>query len=230
MFNPFRRPPPGTPATPEEAWIRRIAESQDRAALAALYREYQPRLVRFLGRVTRHEALIEEVINDTLWIVWQRAADYRGDARVSTWIMGIAYRVAMKALRDQDDPCWRGNSDDSELENLLVTDPRADRETRDWVAKGLARLPPDQRLTVELVYGQGHTLEETAAIMECPVGTAKARLFHARVKLRNLLPELAGEPELAKAVGEPRGKVYDVSAPQGSHGTPERPFVCREIE
>jgi len=65
MFNPFRRPPPGTPATSEETWLRRIAESQDRAALAALYREYQPRLVRFLGRVTRHEALIEEVVNDT---------------------------------------------------------------------------------------------------------------------------------------------------------------------
>jgi RNA polymerase sigma-70 factor (ECF subfamily) len=37
--------------------------------------------------------------------------------------------------------------------------------------------------------------------MECPVGTAKARLFHARVKLRNLLPELAGEPELLRSEG-----------------------------
>jgi RNA polymerase sigma-70 factor (ECF subfamily) len=200
MFNPFRRSP-STPAPSDEAWLRRIAESQDRAALAALYREYQPRLVRFLGRVTRHDALIEEVVNDTLWIVWQRAADFRGDARASTWILGIAYRVAMKALRDQDDPCWLGAGEEPELENLLVSDPRADRETRDWLAKGLAKLPPDQRLTVELVYGQGHTLEETAAIMECPVGTAKARLFHARVKLRNLLPELAGEPVLAKAEG-----------------------------
>ncbi|HJV71023.1 RNA polymerase sigma factor [Ideonella sp.] len=200
MFNPFRRtPPPDAPATPDQAWIRRIAETQDRAALAALYREYQPRLVRFLGRLTRHDSLIEEVVNDTLWIVWQKAGDYRGEARVSTWIMGIAYRVALKAFRDQDDPCWR--ADESDMEALLVTDPRADRETHDWLAKGLARLPPDQRLTVELVYGQGHTLEETAAIMECPIGTAKARLFHARVRLRNVLPDLAGEPEAARAEG-----------------------------
>jgi RNA polymerase sigma-70 factor, ECF subfamily len=201
MFHPFRRtPPPAAPATPEQAWIRRIAESQDRAALAALYSDYQPRLVRFLSRLTRRDALIEEVVNDTLWIVWQKAGDYRGEARVSTWIFGIAYRVAMKALRDQDDPCWQ--ADEADMETLLVTDPRADRELRDWLAKGLQRLPPDQRLTVELVYGQGHTLEETAAIMECPVGTAKARLFHARVRLRNLLPDLAGEAEsdLADAV------------------------------
>jgi len=200
MFNPFRRtPPPDAPATPDQAWIRRIAETQDRAALASLYREYQPRLVRFLGRLTRHDSLIEEVVNDTMWIVWQKAADYRGEARASTWIMGIAYRVAMKAFRDQADPCWL--ADESDMEALLVTDPHADRETRDWLAKGLAKLPPDQRLTVELVYGQGHTMEETAAIMECPVGTAKARLFHARVRLRNLLPDLAGEPEAARAEG-----------------------------
>jgi RNA polymerase sigma-70 factor (ECF subfamily) len=32
-----------------------------------------------------------------------------------------------------------------------------------------------------------------AAIMQCPVGTVKARLFHARVKLRNVLPVLAGD-------------------------------------
>jgi RNA polymerase sigma-70 factor (ECF subfamily) len=199
MLNPFRRPPPAAPATPDQGWLRRIAESQDRAALAALYREYQPRLVRFLGRLTRHDSLIEEVVNDTLWIVWQKAGDYRGDARVSTWIMGIAYRVALKAFRDQADPCWQAS--DAELETLLVTDPNAERETRDWLGKGLQRLPADQRVTVELVYGQGHTLEETAAIMQCPVGTAKARLFHARVRLRNVLPELAGEPAPARSEG-----------------------------
>jgi len=195
-----RRPASASVASPDQGWLRRIAETQDREALTALYREYQPRLVRFLGRVTRHEALIEEVINDTLWIVWQKAGDYRGEARVSTWILGIAYRVAMKALRDQDDPCWHGSDDD--LEALAgQQDPHATHEVRDWLAKGLARLPADQRLTVELVYGQGHTLEETAAIMECPVGTAKARLFHARVRLRNLLPDLAGEPSLARSEG-----------------------------
>jgi RNA polymerase sigma-70 factor (ECF subfamily) len=39
----------------------------------------------------------------------------------------------------------------------------------------------------------GHTLDDVAVIMQCPVGTVKARLFHARVKLRNVLPTLAGD-------------------------------------
>lgn len=58
----------------------------------------------------------------------------------------------------------------------------------------MERLSADQRVVVELVYGIGHSLEEVAGIMQCPVGTVKARLFHARVKLRNVLPELAGSP------------------------------------
>lgn len=182
----------------EHDCLHRIAR-QDRAALAQLYRAYQPRLARFLHRFTRQEGLIEEVINDTFWVVWQRAAQYRGDARVSTWIMGIAYRQALKAFRDGDDPALHDSGD--ELEPLLVADVDGERETRDWLDKGLRRLPEDLRLTVELVYGQGHTLEETAAIMGCPVGTAKSRLFHARVRLRNLLPALAGEQAPAAAQG-----------------------------
>jgi RNA polymerase sigma-70 factor (ECF subfamily) len=46
-------------------------------------------------------------------------------------------------------------------------------------------------VVLELAYGGGHSLEEIAAIMQCPLGTVKARMFHARVKLRNLLPDLA---------------------------------------
>jgi RNA polymerase sigma-70 factor (ECF subfamily) len=56
----------------------------------------------------------------------------------------------------------------------------------------MQQLPTDQRLTVELAYGQGHSCEEIAEIMDCPVNTVKTRMFHARGKLRMLLPRLAG--------------------------------------
>src|SRR4051812_46317321 len=190
MFSSFRSrfQAEGSMSEPEQ--IRQVAAG-NRRALEALYRNYQPRLARFLSRFTRHEGLIEEVINDTFWVVWQKADQFRGDARVSTWIMGIAYRLAMKAFRDQDD-LTRHDSDEH-LAASLYHDPDADREVRDWLGKGLKLLPLDQQTTIELVYGQGYTIEEAAAIMECPVGTAKSRLFHARVRLRNLLPDLAGD-------------------------------------
>ena len=71
----------------------------DERALRELYAQYYPRLVRFLLRVTRDEGLISEAINDTFLVVWQKAADFRGDSSLSTWIIGISYRKALKALK-----------------------------------------------------------------------------------------------------------------------------------
>jgi RNA polymerase sigma-70 factor (ECF subfamily) len=168
--------------------LQRMA-SGDRAALATLYRSYHGRLGRFLSRLTRRADVIEEVINDCFWIAWQKAGDFRGDSRVSTWIMGIAYRCGLKALRQHgDEPVEDSNIPE---ERIPTEDPNEDRELRDWLGKGLERLSADQRVVVELVYGAGHNLDDVATIMQCPVGTVKARLFHARVKLRNVLPALA---------------------------------------
>ncbi|HEV3423857.1 MAG TPA: sigma-70 family RNA polymerase sigma factor [Paraburkholderia sp.] len=165
--------------------------AQDKAALAALYREYHRRLVRFLGRFTRRDDVIEEVINDTFLIVWQKAAEFRGQARVSTWLMGIAYRVTLKALRQgglSHEPLHAENDE-------RTSEPFADHELADWVAKGLTRLSAEQRLVLELAYVMGHSLEEIAEITVAPVSTVKARMFHARVKLRNVMPALAGLAE-----------------------------------
>jgi RNA polymerase sigma-70 factor (ECF subfamily) len=163
----------------------------DRVALGVLYRSYHGRLCRFLSRLTRRSDVIEEVINDCFWIAWQKAGTFHGDSRVSTWLMGIAYRCGLKALRQHgDEPV---EDDTLPEQRTPAHDLDEDRELRDWLGKGLDRLSADQRIVIELVYGVGHTLDEVAVIMQCPVGTVKARLFHARVKLRNVLPALAGE-------------------------------------
>ena len=168
----------------------------DRAALSVLYRSYHGRLGRFLSRLTRRPDIIDEVINDCFWIAWQKAGTFHGDSRVSTWLMGIAYRCGLKALRQHgDEPV----EDDAIPEDRTPAhDPGEDRELRDWLGKGLDRLSTDQRVVIELVYGVGHSLDDVAVIMQCPVGTVKARLFHARVKLRNVLPALAGDSRTTK--------------------------------
>jgi RNA polymerase sigma-70 factor, ECF subfamily len=173
----------------ESGLVREIAAGE-RDALACLYRRYRRRLVRFLARLTRRADIIDEAINDVFWVVWQQADRFRGESRVSTWIMGIAYRCALKALRTHR-ASLAGDSPDEDAGTML-DDPFAAHELNDWVAKGLDRLTPEQRLTLELAYGSGHSLDEIAAIMDCPTSTVKARMFHARVKLRNLLPTLAG--------------------------------------
>ncbi|MFG6429547.1 RNA polymerase sigma factor [Roseateles sp. LYH14W] len=173
--------------------LLRAVAGGDRAALATLYRAYHPRLCQFLTRLTRRTDLMDEIVNDSFWIVWQKAGGFRGDSRVSTWIIGIAYRCGLKALR-RDGPDDLDSLDDDDLPATAAADePAEQRELRDWLDKGLSKLSWEQRVIVELVYAGGHSLEEAAAITQAPVGTLKSRLFQARLKLRNLLPALAGD-------------------------------------
>jgi RNA polymerase sigma-70 factor (ECF subfamily) len=171
----------------------------DRRALEELYLSYHRRLARFLSRFTTRYENVEEIINDTFMVVWQSAKDFRNASQVSTWIIGIAYRTALKSFRRQKNHGIARSLEDYPEQTV---DPTFDTEVNDWLKHGLSRLPIEQRLTLELAYHMGHSLEEIAAITECPVGTVKARMFHAREKLRQYLPALSGGPsDLSARIG-----------------------------
>lgn len=161
----------------------------DHRALEELYLGYHRRLARFLSRFTPRYENVEEIINDTFMVVWQSARDFRHASQVSTWVIGIAYRTALKSVRRQKNHTAARNLDDCPEQTV---DPASVTEVQDWLKHGLNQLSVEQRLTLELAYHMGHSLEEIAAITECPVGTVKARMFHAREKLRQYLPALGG--------------------------------------
>ena len=181
-------PRPATPSSDpqDRALLERIAQ-RDGAAMQELYHAYHRRLARFLMRLTSRYELAEEVINDTFIVVWQRAADFRGASQVSTWIFGIAYRRALKTLRS-----LRPLPPGLELEEEAHEEPAKQIELREWLGAALERLPAEQRMVVELAYHVGHSCEEIATIMDCPVNTVKTRMFHARRKLRALLEAFSG--------------------------------------
>ena len=172
----------------EVALIRRIA-LHDRSALAELYAIYHRRLARFLGRFIRQYDVVQEIVNDTLFIVWQQADRFRGSSRVSTWIMGIAYRRALRALRQASS---RSAVQALAEDTAIADDPFETAEQRELLARALGTLPLEQRMVLELTYFMGHSCEEIATIVDCPVNTVKTRMFHARRKLRILLPALSG--------------------------------------
>src|ERR1700758_5222440 len=181
--------------------LARIGEG-DRKAFEELYHLYHRRMARFLTRLTRRYDIAEEVINDTFWVVWRKAHTFRGDSQPSTWILGIAYRKARNAFRASARLAEKNLQ--VELEPLTDTAPSGTEELRDWLGRALAELPVEQRLAVELCYELGHSCEEIAKIMDCPVNTVKTRLFHARAKLQRLLPQLA-TPVTAAADRDARG-------------------------
>src|SRR3546814_13701709 len=108
---------------------------------------------------------MEEAVNDCCWDAWRQAGDFRGDARVSTWLMGIAYRCGLKALRRQGDE----SIDDADLPELECgVDPNEDRELRDLLNRALQQLGATQRVTIEPVYRVGTRPVEVAAPLHIP--------------------------------------------------------------
>jgi len=174
----------------ERALLASIAE-QDRDALGELYRVYQPRLFKFIFRLIRDYEIVEELVNDVMLVIWRGAAGFRGAAKVSTWIFGIAYRQTMRRLSRR------------QLKLVADIDPdefpaptSADVETEDWVKAGIDALPVTQRAAVILVFYNGLSYAEAAVVADCPVNTIKTRMFHARRKLRELLNQ-AAQPDTA---------------------------------
>jgi RNA polymerase sigma-70 factor, ECF subfamily len=164
----------------------------DRAAFQRLYLRHQPALARFIARHSSRRDLADEIINDAFWVVWRKAGEFRGDSKAATWIIGIAYRCMLKSLRSN---AAVAEADETEIADLAPDGggEAEQRELRDWVRRGLALLAPEQRMTMELAYFLGQSCDEIASIMNCASGTVKARMFHARLRLRNSLPGLGGD-------------------------------------
>jgi RNA polymerase sigma-70 factor (ECF subfamily) len=174
----------------ERELLERIVHRRDQAAFRTLYSNYYQRLSRLLARMSIRREDIEEVVNDTFWVVWTKAHEFRGASQLSTWIIGIAYRRALNALRRAK---LRPVSDEPFDEDSVSVGSSEEGETnQQWLALGLERLPVEQRMALELTYTLGHSCEEVAAILDCPVNTVKTRLFRARETLKQVLPKLAG--------------------------------------
>lgn len=178
-----------SPVPPDEAALLGRIAAEDMAAFEALYRLYRPRLKRFIERMTRQSGLVEEVLDDTMMVVWRKAHTYNHGAKPSTWIFAIAYRQTLKALRRYDEAV-----EFDQVEHALGVEPGPEDElqqleTRRQLAGAMDALSTEHRAVLELTYYMGYACREVAEVMDCPVDTVKTRMFYARRKLKMLLGE-----------------------------------------
>lgn len=185
-MNPHLRGPASPPSVEDEAVLLQRVAARDRHAFELLYRLYYRRLTRFLEQVMRRPYLVEEVVDDTMLVVWRKADGFNHASRLSTWIFAIAYRKALKALKRADrrrEVPWEGEGSAQEgPESELM-----EREAHHRLREALTTLSTEQRAVVELTYYHGYAYREIAQIVGCPVDTVKTRMFHARRKLKVLL-------------------------------------------
>jgi RNA polymerase sigma-70 factor (ECF subfamily) len=171
--------------------LERIVQ-RDLPAFETLYRSYHPRLTRFLTSLLRRPHLVEEALNDTMMVVWKRPEKFNGASKVSTWIFAIAYRTALKARSRLDEPV----EDRDDLQPVDHSDPERDlgqRQVRSVLMTAMGKLSAEHRAVLDLTYFHDVGCREIAEILDCPVGTVKTRMHHARRYLKDMLAGRLGD-------------------------------------
>ncbi|WP_228374509.1 sigma-70 family RNA polymerase sigma factor [Demequina rhizosphaerae] len=167
----------------------------DQAAFERVYDALAGTVHGLALRIVRDPQLAEDVAQEALVEVWRAAARYRpehGSARA--WVLTITHRRAVDRVRSEQSHADRlmnhgprhavGAADQVEKPEDVV-----DAMDAQWraarVRKGLEALTPLQREALELTYYKGYTNRQLAESLGIPLGTAKARIRDAMIRLRD---------------------------------------------
>lgn len=175
---------------PDAELITRVLERDDRHAFSQLVRRHQSAVRGLLRRLTcGNLAQADDLAQETFIRAYRGLSGYRGGARLSTWLHRIAYNVFLKA---------QGRERTLELPEELTSRAAGERTAlRHDLARALVDLAPAERAAIALAFGQEHTHEEVAAILDCPLGTVKTHIARGKEKLRQTLR--AYEPQIREA-------------------------------
>jgi RNA polymerase sigma-70 factor, ECF subfamily len=164
------------------------ARSGETAAFNRLATLYAAPLWRCAMTLGRDGHWAEDLAQETLIEAWRSLVRFDGRCRFSTWLYGILRHRFLKGRR-------RHNADKLSPSGDLDREPctawppdrlaEASEDARQ-VRRAVSSLPDEHRLVVELRFFAGASLDEIAAVLDCPLGTVKSRLHYALEKLRQM--------------------------------------------
>lgn len=200
-----------------------LAAAGNQSAFEALYRLLSRRVHAFLYRMLKSAEAADEVMADTLYEVWQTAGRYRGDARVATWVLGIARNKALMAIRNR--PRVRYEDIDELADTLDSEAPDgyallAQGEACELIHRGMQGLSDKHRECLHLTHFEDLSMREIAELLGIPEGTVKSRLSHARVRLAASVSVMMQRGLIRRSTAHPaqsRGNAAGASEPAPYH-------------
>jgi RNA polymerase sigma-70 factor (ECF subfamily) len=167
-----------------------------------LYRRRHNDVYRFAFAMAKSRSFAQDVTQEVFLNVLENASRFdSAKGTVRAWLFGCARYVTLDRLRlerrwTDDMPADLGTLDSDER---LLADQRVER-----LHAAIARLPVEYREAIVLVELQELTYAETAAVLDCPIGTVRSRLHRGRVLLATMLDESDQlVPETKPSVGAP---------------------------
>lgn len=162
-----------------------LAQSGDRGALEELLRETYAPLRRYVMYLAGPE-LAEDVLQETSIQIFRKLKYLREPSVYRAWTFRIASRIAFAQLKSARR--WQP-LEEAPVEQLTAVDERMGEPPDEGFLELMDHVSPASRAVLLLRYQQDLSVEESAAILEIPVGTAKSRLHYGVTMLRNYLRE-----------------------------------------
>lgn len=178
----------------EAALVARLRQD-DRRAFEELVITYQHRLFGVAFRMLGNRAEAEEIAQETFLRAHRALPEFRGEARLHTWLYGIASRLCLNRLASAERRVVRG--DDEALAAAASDEPsaaaRLERAERDAaVREAIGALPEERRIVVVLRDLEGLSYDEIAEVLGLEPGTVRSRLHRARLDLKAKLERFTG--------------------------------------
>ena len=171
------------PATPDQTMLVLLAQTGDRTALEQLLRGCYAPLRRYITRLAG-SALADDILQETSLQIYRKLPFLREPAVFRSWTFRIASRIAFSHLKRARR--WQP-LDDVPPEHLSTLDPGFGEPPDEAFLTLLDHVSPASRAVLLLRYQHDLSIEESAAILEIPIGTAKSRLHYGVTTLRKYL-------------------------------------------
>ena len=171
--------------------IARVRAGDDEA-FRLIFERYARPIVSFIFDMVGERGAAEELMQETFVRAYKNLASLRDEARLSTWLFGIARNVAREALRSRQQSSRKVMLDDPAVQELREAGPRPDdklihEEMNQAMRVALGKLDEDKRLVFTLKVFQQQSYEEIAVITGFSVAKLKTDLHRARAEMRRLL-------------------------------------------
>ena len=157
----------------------RVARNGDPDAFALLVERHQEKIRAFLRRLLGgDDAAADDVAQDTFLAAYQKMHTFRGQAALGTWLHTIAYRQFITLTRKNKRMQVMADVPDA------GTDTREATDSEIMARQLLAQLGHEDRACLTLAYSVGMSHAEIARVVDQPLGSVKARIHRAKIKLQ----------------------------------------------
>jgi RNA polymerase sigma-70 factor (ECF subfamily) len=181
-----------------DARLLAAAKSGHSVAFGELFNRYKGRAFYLAQRIMRNHEDAEDVVQEAFQLAFVHLHDFKGEARFSTWLSRIAINVALMKFRKKAGKVEISIDEPSESSDTPIRDSVTDlalnpeqgcllQERSRILREALAKLRPNARHVLELYELEGRSMKEIAEGLGISVAAVKARLFHARPKMRQKL-------------------------------------------